>query len=98
MFGSNRDGGILNLYQNVASGTDPDVRLLTSNTDQVPSSWSVDGRFVVYEDADPEYPNRPVGAPDGRRSRRPSPFSANSVLRGPGTAVTERALDGVHVE
>ena len=35
VFGSNRDGGISNLYQNVASGTGPDERLLTSTTNQV---------------------------------------------------------------
>jgi Tol biopolymer transport system component len=54
VFGSNRDGGIANLYQNVSSGTGQDERLMKSDTNQVPADWSMDGRFIVYEDIDPK--------------------------------------------
>jgi Tol biopolymer transport system component len=53
-FASSREGGTaaLNLYQKSASGTkDEEVLLRTSET-KVPTSWSRDGRFLLYTVAD----------------------------------------------
>ncbi len=46
-FGSNRDGGF-NLYQKASNLATEDVLLFKSSDNKVPSSWSPDGRFLVY--------------------------------------------------
>ena len=48
MFGSDRGGGVFNLYQKRADGIGTDEPMLKSNVDMAPYSWSPDGRFVVY--------------------------------------------------
>jgi Tol biopolymer transport system component len=52
-FGSNRDGGINNLYQKAASGSGQDELLLATGNPKYPSQWSHDGRFLVYSELDP---------------------------------------------
>jgi eukaryotic-like serine/threonine-protein kinase len=49
VFRSRRD-----LYQKGASGAGVDERLLDSDQSKVPTSWSADGRFLLYESIDPQ--------------------------------------------
>ena len=46
LFGSDRDG-VLNIYSKAADGTGPAERLTTSDSAQVPQSWSGDGQSLV---------------------------------------------------
>lgn len=52
VFASNRDGATFNLFQNASSGTGAEEQLQQSDGNQVPASWSMDGRFLVYEELD----------------------------------------------
>ncbi len=47
-------GGHLNLYRRAADGAGDEVLLLESAEDKVPSSWSHDGRFLLYTVQDPQ--------------------------------------------
>jgi Tol biopolymer transport system component len=53
-FASSREGGnaALNLYQKPASGAKDDEVLLRTSETKVPTSWSRDGRFLLYTVAD----------------------------------------------
>ncbi len=53
-FASNRDGAVYNLYQKLASGARQEELLLKSNENKYPTSWSSDGRFLLYSVADPK--------------------------------------------
>jgi Tol biopolymer transport system component len=53
IFSSNRDG-IYNLYQKSAGGADDEVLLLRSDEDKHPTSWSSDGRYLLYTSVDPK--------------------------------------------
>jgi len=49
VFNSNLYGGpALNLFHQLTNSTDPPVRLTTSNFHQLPKSWSVDGRSLIF--------------------------------------------------
>jgi Tol biopolymer transport system component len=48
IFASDRDGGIANLYQKAASGVKQETLLLKSENSKCPTSWSRDGRFLLY--------------------------------------------------
>jgi len=48
MFGSDRDGGVFNLYQKLANGAGDDERVVKSSEDMAPLSWSPDGRSLLY--------------------------------------------------
>ena len=50
LFSSRRAGGVLNIYSKAADGTGSVERVTTSDTNQTPSSWSADGRFLVIAD------------------------------------------------
>ena len=52
VFGSNRDGR-MNLYQKASTGEGNEEPLLKSPLPKFPSSWSSDGRYVVYGILDP---------------------------------------------
>jgi serine/threonine protein kinase len=52
VFASNRDGGNGNLYMKPASGVGQEQLLLKSDHAKVPTDWSHDERFVIYEDLD----------------------------------------------
>jgi eukaryotic-like serine/threonine-protein kinase len=57
VFVSSREGGsnsILNLYQKPAGGTQEEDVLLKSGELKFPTSWSRDGRFLLYTVADPK--------------------------------------------
>jgi eukaryotic-like serine/threonine-protein kinase len=47
VFGSGRDGGF-NLYEKDSNSATEDVPVLRSNDNKLPSSWSPDGRFLLY--------------------------------------------------
>jgi Tol biopolymer transport system component/predicted Ser/Thr protein kinase len=56
VFASSREGGsnsILNLYQKPAGGAQEEGVLLRSGELKFPTSWSRDGRFLLYTVADP---------------------------------------------
>jgi Tol biopolymer transport system component len=48
VFGSDRDGGVFNIYQKSANGAGDDERVMKSTDDMAPYSWSPDGRFLLY--------------------------------------------------
>ena len=48
IFASN-DSGEYDLYQKLANGVAPEEVLLKSSDDKVPTSWSPDGRFLLYQ-------------------------------------------------
>jgi Tol biopolymer transport system component len=49
IYNSNRNSSVNNLWIKGASGTDPEVSLLTSSVNKSPRSWSQDGAFAAYE-------------------------------------------------
>jgi serine/threonine-protein kinase len=50
-FTSNRDGGASNLYRKPVDGSGVAVRLTESNDDHFPTSWSSDGRMLLFMQA-----------------------------------------------
>jgi eukaryotic-like serine/threonine-protein kinase len=52
-FSTNRDGQ-MNLYQRAASGAGHDEALLKSDERKLPSDWSPDGKYILYENVDPK--------------------------------------------
>ena len=52
-FSSNRDGAY-NLYQKPANGATDEEVLLKSGEDKIPTSWSRDGRFLLYAIVQPK--------------------------------------------
>jgi eukaryotic-like serine/threonine-protein kinase len=54
VFVSNRGGVVGNLYQKAASGTGAVEPLLPNSLVDLPTQWSRDGRFIVYEELDPK--------------------------------------------
>jgi eukaryotic-like serine/threonine-protein kinase len=54
VFASNRDGGQFNLYQKLVSGVKEEEVLLKSAEDKWPTSWSRDGRFLLYDTVHPK--------------------------------------------
>jgi eukaryotic-like serine/threonine-protein kinase len=53
IFASDREG-VWNLYQKLVSGVKDEELLLKSNNPKYPSSWSGDGRFLLYAEVDPK--------------------------------------------
>ena len=53
LFHSNRTGRF-DLYQKLTSGAEVEERLVASDQVKVPSSWSADGRFLLYVGVDPQ--------------------------------------------
>jgi Tol biopolymer transport system component len=53
IFASNRDGAY-NLYNKATSGIKDEELLLKSGYDKFPTSWSSDGRFLLYSAMDPK--------------------------------------------
>ncbi len=76
VFASNQESGINNLFQKAASGSGQDEPLLRNNVPDVPSQWSRDGRFVVYQEDDPKNKHDlwvlPIEGDTG--DRKPIPF------------------------
>jgi serine/threonine protein kinase len=53
VFASNRDGPI-DLYQKSANGAGGEEVLLKSTEDKLPTDWSSDGQFILYDVIDPK--------------------------------------------
>lgn len=53
-FGSDRDGGVFNIYRKISSGAGPDELLLKSPEQKTLTDWSPDGQFLVYQADDPK--------------------------------------------
>ena len=55
-FGSDRQGGIYNLYEKMSSGSAGEKLLLASTGDNLtgPYDWSPDGRFLLFRDLSPK--------------------------------------------
>jgi TolB protein len=51
VFHANRTG-LGDLYQKLASGAGSEERIVTSDQPKIPSSWSADGRFLIYYSVD----------------------------------------------
>jgi len=49
---SNRDGA-WNLYQKLSSGAGSEEAILKSSDSKIPNDWSLDGRFILYEQLSP---------------------------------------------
>jgi serine/threonine protein kinase/dipeptidyl aminopeptidase/acylaminoacyl peptidase len=47
-------GGRLDLYEKSADGSGEERLLLRSDQDKIPTSWSRDGRFILFTSADPK--------------------------------------------
>jgi serine/threonine protein kinase len=74
VFASSR-GGRMNLYQKVTNGTGKDELLFANGNDKWPTQWSRDGRFIVYQEADPKTRLDIWVLPmDGVTYRKPVPF------------------------
>ena len=75
VFASDRDGGVFNLYQKVASGAKDEQLLLKSPANKIPTSWSRDGRFLLYNTQTPKTHVWVLPLdPDGRKAAEPQPF------------------------
>jgi Tol biopolymer transport system component len=53
-FVSNRDGGVFNLYQKGTGGTGDDELLLKTANSKLINDWSSDGRYILYQEDDPQ--------------------------------------------
>ena len=78
VFASDRDGGVFNLYQKVASGAKDEQLLLKTPANKTPTSWSRDGRFLLYNAQNPKTTRNnawvlPLDA-EGREAAEPKPF------------------------
>ncbi len=78
VFASDRDGGVFNLYQKVASGAKDEQLLLKTPANKTPTSWSRDGRFLLYNAQNPKTTRNSVWVlpldGDGRKATEPRPF------------------------
>jgi eukaryotic-like serine/threonine-protein kinase len=48
-FGSNREGGVLNLYDVAADGSSPERRVFASEHNKRPLQWSADGKWLLVD-------------------------------------------------
>ena len=83
IFSSNRDGPY-NLYQKPANGVKDEEVLLKSSEDKLATSWSRDGRFLLYDSGSPENEERYLGAPAGGRQEAGT-VPGHGVQRAPGS-------------
>jgi Tol biopolymer transport system component len=83
VFGSNRDGGVINLYQKLSNGAGPDEVLFTSAENKGASDWSSDGRFIVLE-LNHSKTRSDVWVLPLAGDRKPSPFLQSEFAEGHG--------------
>jgi Tol biopolymer transport system component len=53
VFASNR-GGVMDLYEKSISGSEPELQILKSEKRKIPTDWSRDGKFIVFQQEDPK--------------------------------------------
>jgi hypothetical protein len=64
----------MDLYQKVLSGTDQSEVLLKSSTPKGPEDWSLDGRFILYNNLDPKTNKLDLWVLPLLGDRQPMPF------------------------
>jgi Tol biopolymer transport system component/predicted Ser/Thr protein kinase len=76
--------GTYNLYQKAASGSGQDELLLPNSSNDLPSQWSRDGRFIVYSEGSPKNKLELWVLPtDGAAAdRKPIPFLRTEFNQG----------------
>jgi len=84
VFDSTRTGGG-DLYEKLTSGAEVEERFVTSPEVKTPSSWSADGRFVLFHSTDPETSSDLWIADLGEVTNRPP--AASAFLRTPAREV-----------
>lgn len=72
VFASNRSGHF-DLYQKASNGTGDDELLFKSDQDKIPTSWSRDGRFLLFTSFDPKT-SRDIWVLPLDGDRKPVPF------------------------
>lgn len=89
-FGSQRNGGITNLYQRASNGTGQDELLFESkDPNKAPWDWSRDGRFILFNVADSKTREDLCALPvTGQGDKKPfvvrsSPFSETQAQLSP---------------
>ncbi len=80
-FSSDRNGGIDNLYQKPSSGAGTESTLLTSPFDKNLTSWSSDGRFLAYQEANPTT-STDIWILPLFGDRKPIPFAHTAFIEG----------------
>ncbi len=84
-FSSSRKGHF-DLYRRAADGSEPEQLLLADNHDKYASSWSADGKFLLYDSLQDQRPRSsiwvlPLTAEQSTRSK-PFPFLQTSASEG----------------
>jgi Tol biopolymer transport system component len=83
VFASNR-GGHFDLYQKNANGAGEDELLLKSDQDKFPTSWSRDGRYLLFVSIDPKT-NQDLWALPMDGDRKPAPFLRTEFIEALGS-------------
>ena len=96
MFGSDRGGGVLHLYQKRADGVGAEEPVLKSNAEMIPNNWAPDGRSVVYRNTAASGPVN-LGVLPLAGERTPRLFEPCKVHSGRRPRVAGWPLAGVHV-
>ena len=96
VFNSNRKGP-MDLYLKALSGAGREEVLLESNTLKVPTDWSRDGRFILYEDADSNTNKSDLWVLPLSGDRQPMPFLQTPFARTPGTIFSQRTMDCLYL-
>ena len=71
VFASNQDGGLYQLFAKSSDGAGSEERLLKTGRQDFPTDWSADGRFIVYEEVDPQTSRRDLWMLPMTGDRRP---------------------------
>jgi len=71
---ASKPNGVYDLYQKLASGVKDEELLLKSSETKYPTSWSRDGRFLLYEEADPTTKKEHLWVLPLEGDRKPFPF------------------------
>ena len=95
VFSSDRDGQF-NLYQKLVNGAKDEEVLLKSSEDKRATSWSSDGRFLLYEVDHPQNEVGSLGAPVGGQQEA-GPVPGHGVQRAPSSLFSRLPLGGVHL-
>ena len=74
VFQSNRKNGSFDLFERPSNGSGSDVLLLEGNGQKNPTSWSADGKFILYTLGSPASTNRDIWVLPLSGDRKPFPF------------------------
>jgi Tol biopolymer transport system component len=74
VFQSNRKNGSFDLYERPSNGSGSDALLLEGDGPKNPTSWSADGKFILYTLGSPASANRDIWALPLSGDRKPFPF------------------------